>query len=376
MKIQIECILLLVVMLLESSVYANNSTRYAARKLNVFSKKEDCTIIALDKIRGYLNWMQDWFQKAAATKCSKRVIIKEYISNKKSERTIADIILFHGPTHGMIKASLRQSFFTKDGSKPAYAMISMEQPKYAKILSNIKYINDKFDLLLTYSLSPVYPLSTVPNMPITYYPLNILSPNAVMHSPRPFSEKRGLGEEAVSVAAFVSNCKAAGASERTAYLKELMEHIPVHSYGKCFNNKKEPRYPYDKGWPEIAQRRATKVKLLSHYKFYLAFENSPVPDYVSEKVFEGLFSGAVPVYRGASSIASFMPSNSSFIDGNNLTPVELATKMKQLAQDEVEYNKFFSFKQQPLSQGFMDISLMSYNHPNVLCRLCDAAMAD
>jgi hypothetical protein len=42
--------------------------------------------------------------------------------------------------------------------------------------------------------------------------------------------------------------------------------------------------PDDPAWPPIAQRRARKVKVLSHYKFYLAFENHPVDDYVSEKV--------------------------------------------------------------------------------------------
>lgn len=40
----------------------------------------------------------------------------------------------------------------------------------------------------------------------------------------------------------------------------------------------------DPTWPSIAQRRARKVKVLSRYKFYLAFENAPVEDYVSEKV--------------------------------------------------------------------------------------------
>ena len=42
--------------------------------------------------------------------------------------------------------------------------------------------------------------------------------------------------------------------------------------------------------------------MLSHYKFYLAFENLPVEDYVSEKIFEGLFAGTVPVYRGSPTV--------------------------------------------------------------------------
>lgn len=63
--------------------------------------------------------------------------------------------------------------------------------------------------------------------------------------------------------------------------------LQIHSYGKCLNNRAEPdskSIPDDPRWPAIAQRRARKIKILSNYKFYLAFENAPIQDYVSEKV--------------------------------------------------------------------------------------------
>jgi len=66
-----------------------------------------------------------------------------------------------------------------------------------------------------------------------------------------------------------------------------------------------------------------------------------------------------------------MPSNSSYIDANNMTPKDLAKKIQFLAGNEVEYNKYFAFKAQPLSENFKQIALMSYTHPNVLCRLCE-----
>ena len=49
----------------------------------------------------------------------------------------------------------------------------------------------------------------------------------------------------------------------------------------------------DPTWPPIAQRRARKVKVLSRYKFYLAFENAPVEDYVSEKVLHQSFPACI-----------------------------------------------------------------------------------
>lgn len=190
------------------------------------------------------------------------------------------VIIFHAPTHeGKIGSNIRNKF-----PDSIFAMVSMEQPNYATILQDLKYLQKNMDLMVTYSLSSIYPGTTVPNLPITYYPTHILSPEAVLQpSPFTFQQKDGYGT-GVSVVLFTSNCKLAGATQRLKYLEELMRHIDVHSYGKCLNNRKEPDLPDDPAWPAIAQRRARKVKVLSRYKFYLAFENAPIDDYVSEKV--------------------------------------------------------------------------------------------
>jgi hypothetical protein len=69
----------------------------------------------------------------------------------------------------------------------------MEQPKYAKVLSDFDYINKNFDLMMTYSLKNIYPNTVVKNLPITYFPLNILSPLAVLQPSRQFQQKNGYG---------------------------------------------------------------------------------------------------------------------------------------------------------------------------------------
>jgi hypothetical protein len=67
----------------------------------------------------------------------------------------------------------------------------MEQPKYAEVLANLPYLQRNMDLMVTYSLAATYPGTSLPNLPITYYPLNIVSPQAVMQPPRPFKDKTG-----------------------------------------------------------------------------------------------------------------------------------------------------------------------------------------
>ena len=95
------------------------------------------------------------------------------------------MILFHGPTH----ARDSPRFPNIKPTNSIYALLSMEQPKYATILSNKQDLEKHFDLIATYSLEPYYPGTKIPNLPLTYYPLNILSMEAVLQDPRPFSKK-------------------------------------------------------------------------------------------------------------------------------------------------------------------------------------------
>lgn len=90
---------------------------------------------------------------------------------------------------------------------------------------------------------------------------------------------------------------------------------------------------------------------------------------MSEKVYEGLIAGTLPVYRGADNINSFLPEH-SFINANDMTPRALATMLIELATDEVKYNAYFDFKKRPLAKTFIAIANQSYCHPSALCRLC------
>lgn len=76
---------------------------------------------------------------------------------------------------------------------------------------------------------------------------------------------------------------------RNAFCAELMQLLPVDSYGKFLKNREIEN---DRG-PE------TKNEVIGGYKFALGAENTFEPDYVTEKFFQPLLAGSVPVYRGA-----------------------------------------------------------------------------
>ncbi|CAH8667718.1 unnamed protein product [Heterobilharzia americana] len=87
---------------------------------------------------------------------------------------------------------------------------------------------------------------------------------------------------------FVTKCNSR--SPRNAYAKELSRYIEVDIYGKC-GTKYLPR-----------SSAADCFKLLEKdYKFYLSFENSLCPDYITEKVFRNAyFHNVIPIVMGAS----------------------------------------------------------------------------
>lgn len=87
----------------------------------------------------------------------------------------------------------------------------------------------------------------------------------------------------------------------------------------------KPHYPSYKG--PIAK----KQDVLAKYKFSICYENiKDVPGYITEKIFDCLLAGCVPVYLGANNITDHIPAN-TFIDKRNFTTYEeLYTHMKNM----------------------------------------------
>ncbi|CAM9957095.1 unnamed protein product, partial [Laminaria digitata] len=145
--------------------------------------------------------------------------------------------------------------------------------------------------------------------------------------------------------AFVSNCKAAGATRRVEYMQQLMKHATVHSYGHCLHNREEPILVPGGG---TTSRQQNKVEILGRYKFLLAFENNDqLQDYVTEKVYNGLQSGTLPVYWGAKNIDDYVPKGSVVKASDFSSPEALATHLKVLAADRDLYEAYFAWRDDP-----------------------------
>lgn len=99
---------------------------------------------------------------------------------------------------------------------------------------------------------------------------------------------------------------------------------------------------YGVGWdPVLMVYRGTtpsKKDCLRNYKFCIAYENTGnLIGYITEKIFDSMSAGAVPVYWGAYNITDYIPAN-CFIDARNFaTADDLYNYLN--AMQEPEYNK-------------------------------------
>ena len=74
---------------------------------------------------------------------------------------------------------------------------------------------------------------------------------------------------------------------------------------------------------------------------------------MTEKFFDPLIAGAVPIYLGAPNIGEFSPGTHCFIHVNDFkSPKELADYLKFCCNNSAEYQSFFEWKKKDLQPSF------------------------
>jgi hypothetical protein len=110
--------------------------------------------------------------------------------------------------------------------------------------------------------------------------------------------------------------------ERRAIAREAERYMPdfLDVFGPGWNREQiswcplYPNRPY-RCWR--ANAKASKHELSAEYRFVMAYENfRGRRGYISEKIFDALQAGSVPVYLGEERIAEFVPQE-AFVDARN-----------------------------------------------------------
>lgn len=188
---------------------------------------------------------------------------------------------------------------------------------------------------------------------------DVLCPYYLQISPSNVPRDIRLNERKQGVCMLVSS--SINQSGRKEYLGELMKHLPIDSYGKLYQNKEL----------EADNGLDSKLGLYAQYRFVIAFENAIASDYVTEKFYDPLLAGAVPVYLGAPNIEDFVPGDRCYIDVRDFeSPKALAAYLERCLNDDREYMKYHAWRNQPWRESFLQ-KIKAVQSESVIVRLCN-----
>lgn len=95
---------------------------------------------------------------------------------------------------------------------------------------------------------------------------------------------------------------------------------------------------------------------------------------MTEKLFQPLLQGTVPIYLGAPNVRDFVPDPGCYIDAEaHGGPEGLARYLLHLAQSPVEYDAFFAWRRRPLPTRFLE--LLELRRARTIDRMLLAATA-
>lgn len=151
------------------------------------------------------------------------------------------------------------------------------------------------------------------------------------------------------------NC--ASKNHREQVVKDLMQRGLIDSISSCLNNKRVPE-------PE----RRNKHKVMRGYKYYAAFENGCVEDYITEKLWGAFASGTLPVYLGAPNIMDHVPAKSIINVKDFPSTAALAAHIEYLNSNQTAYDEYHAWRYRPLPDGF--VRKYNMTHVDTKCRIC------
>lgn len=133
------------------------------------------------------------------------------------------------------------------------------------------------------------------------------------------------------------------ATERDEYVKELMKHIEIDSYGACLNNKEMPKRFTDDYLNNLNDDDF--LHFIARYKFVIAIENGVCDDYITEKFWRAIKVGSVPIYFGSPTVRDWFPNErSAILIEDHPTPQRMSEYLNRLIKDDDLYNLYLIHK--------------------------------
>ena len=259
-----------------------------------------------------------------------------FFSNNTNLQHIASAFIFHGNPYTRWLSLPRER-----RANQSYVFFSRESPARANY--RLKDLEGLFNLTMTYRFDSDLLSSYGKFIPVSNPKFQEDSSSGRIKAQ--VKGKRGK----VLIAWFVSHCNTK--SRREDYVRELRKYIAVDIYGKC-------------GQYTCSRYNSTKcyTMLNRKYKFYLSFENSVCPDYITEKIFKILkLDSVVPVVYGGANYSRVTPPKSVINVKDFASPKDLADYLRYLDSHDdafleyLQWKRRYSIKNVGLRSGLCDL---------------------
>ncbi len=179
--------------------------------------------------------------------------------------------------------------------------------------------------------------------------IHYLGSRNISNPPVPF-------ESTIDGASFIArNCNSR--NQREDFVQGLRNAgIRVDGLSSCLQTSSPPQ-------------RDDKLAIMQPYKFTLAFENGNVVDYVTEKVYEALAAGVVPVYMGAPNIRDYVPDNSIIdVADFGFDTASVARHLKECMTNQSLYESYHAWRFRALPEWFQQ--KFNFTWDTTECRTC------
>lgn len=239
--------------------------------------------------------------------------VEVYFGGEREDLNKVDVVIFDLPF-------LRGEYM--EIKKPANQIWVGWLLESLRVYPWIPAVYDKFDLIMSYRMDS--------DIPIPYFCSDFLTGLRTS----PVEKSKGL-------CSFVGS--SVNLSNRLQYLEELWKYMAIDSFGWRKNT-------------EIPDRNyRTKQEVSRHYHFTIAFENSISDDFVTEKFFDPMLVGSLPIYLGAGNIEKFAPADHCYLNARDYSPKELAGYLTELENNPREYASWFAWKEKPFRPAFVEM---------------------
>jgi hypothetical protein len=135
--------------------------------------------------------------------------------------------------------------------------------------------------------------------------------------------------------------------------------LRILNRSKIFTKSKKDTYKCYKG---VA---ITKIEVMAQYKFSICFENArSLSGYITEKIFDSMISGSIPIYYGSPDIAEHVPGQCfiNFQDFDNIS--ELYSYISRIS--DKEYTEYISAIEEFLTAPHIELYSADFFSKNII----------